>query len=128
MLCAALKGGIGLSWNGDRFFSSGRPEDQEIPTTLHQNLSLSRLLPKSMPGQRSLCLFSAFLLGAVKRADRQHWAPKLVSLPLSPFRGMHEEREKESPAFSDGCKSENDFHTHVPGKPIVIPARYMLFG
>ena len=101
------------------FFSSGRQEHQETPITLHQTFTPSHLLLKTMPGQRNPWLplpsLGSFQAG-MKRADRQHWAPKPVSLPPSPGRGVHEEGE-ESPACSGGCKSEDDFHACAPGKP-----------
>lgn len=64
-----------------------------------------------MPG--SLCLPLGSFQAGTKRAERWHWAAKLVSLPPSPGGGVHEERE-EIPASSGSCKSEADFHAHAP--------------
>lgn len=95
----------GAFWEGlgraglekDEFFSSGRQEDQETPVTLLQSLSPSTLLPKSMSGQRTsqLSLPSLWELpGRHKESHRQCWAPKLVSGPPSPGRGVCEENKE----------------------------------
>lgn len=78
----------------------------------------STLLPKSMSGQRTswLSLPSPWELpGRQEESHRQCWAPKLISGPPSPGRGVHEEN-KENPACLGSWKSEDDFHTRAPGK------------
>lgn len=97
------------------------PEDRKIrrPPLLRIRLLLSALSnqktchDREIPG--SLCLPLGSFQAGTKRADRQHRAPKPVSLPPSPGRGVHEEGE-ENPACSGSCKSEADFHGRAPGK------------
>jgi len=120
LLCAALKGVFGrdrseLEWRRGFFLlEDGKIRRPPLVCTRLLLLAASSQKPfqdREIPS--SLCLPTGSFQAGTRRADRQHGAPKLVSLPPSPIRRVHEEGE-ESPARSGSCKPEADFQHPFP--------------